>query len=284
MRSGVRLVPVTYAGPRTEVPVSEGERCPDFIYANHGDWDYARVDFDDAAFATLRDHLNDFDDPLVRSMLWQGVFEMILYQQMTPAEYIDFALANVGAESDDEVIRQVLDALQAAWSYQRRLADDGSLVEIGARIEDYLWRAFLDSESGSDRQLLLFDNYQQALASAEGLDRLEGFLAGDELPEEFDFDQDHRWTVLEQLSGVGHPRTEALLAVERGSGSVRPGQATCVVGGRRAPGHRTPKAPHGHAARSRRELERCRCPRLRGWTVSGASTGSATGDRRRSVR
>ena len=213
---GVRLVPVTYAGVRTEVPVSAGERCPDFVYANHGDWDYARVDFDGAAFATLRDHVNDFDDPLVRSMLWQGVFEMVLYQQMTPAEYIDFALANVGAESDDEVIRQLLDALQAAWSYQRRLADDRSSVEIGPRIEDYLWRAFLDSESGSDRQLLLFDNYLQALTSIEGLDRLEGFLAGDELPEEFDFDQDRRWTVVERLSGFGHPNSEALLAVEHG--------------------------------------------------------------------
>ena len=213
---GVRLVPVTYAGVRSEVPVSEGERCPDFIYANHGDWDYARVDFDAAALALLRDHLNDFDDPLMRSMFWQGVFEMVLYQRMTPAEYIDFALANVDAEGDDEVTRHVLDALQAAWSYQWRLAQDGSLVELGARIEDYLWRAFLESEPGSDRQLLLFDNYLEALASAEGVDRLEGFLAGDELPEGLDFDQDRRWTVVEQLSGVGHPRAQALLAVERG--------------------------------------------------------------------
>ena len=214
----VRLVPVTYAGERTEVGAAVGERCPDFVYANQGDWDYARADFDEAALATLGDRLNDFDDPLARSMLWQGVYEMVLYQRLSPGGFVDFALANVGGEADDDVTRQVLGALQSAWFYVRRLSQDTDAVAaLGAAVEAYLWQAFHDSEPGSDRQLLLYGNYAQAVRSADGLDRLAGLLAGEGSPEGFDFDQDLRWGAVQKLSAFGHPQAEALLAAERKS-------------------------------------------------------------------
>ena len=214
----VRLAPVTYAGVHTEVAAASGERCPDFVYANHGDWDYARADFDEAALATLGHHLNDFDDPLARSMLWQGVYEMVLYQRLSPGEFVDFALANIGGEADVDVTRQVLDALQSAWFYVRRLSQDAEAVaEMGAVVETYLWQAFHDSEPGSDRQLLLYGNYAEAVQSADGLDRLVGLLAGEGSPEGLYFDQDLRWGVVEKLGGFGHPKAEALLAAERAS-------------------------------------------------------------------
>ena len=248
----VRLVPVTYAGTRTEVPAFQGERCPDFVYANHGDWDYARVDFDRKALATLGDHLSAFGNPLTRSMLWQGISDMVLHRHLAPVEFIDIALANVDAEPVDDVTRQVLNALQSSWSYLQRLVEDPLLLgETGARIEGYLWQAFLDSEPGSDRQLLLFDNYMAAATSEQSLDRLAGLLAacrtcrssgkidgmigglgrgqktaperatgfvalgGAELPAGFVFDQDRRWDAVELLSGFDHPTAEASLAAER---------------------------------------------------------------------
>ena len=212
----VRLVPVTYAGDRTEVPASQGERCPDFVYANHGDWDYARVDFDRKALATLGDHLSAFGNPLTRSMLWQGVSDMVLHRRLSPVEFIDIALANVDAEPVDDVVRQVLGALQSSWSYLQRLVEDPLLLAAtAARIEGYLWQAFLDSEPGSDRQLLLFDNYMTAATGEQSLDRLAGLLGGDALPAGFVFDQDRRWTAVQVLSGYDHPYAAASLAAER---------------------------------------------------------------------
>ena len=212
----VRLVPVTYAGTRTEVPASQGQRCSDFVYANHGDWDYARVDFDRKALATLGDHLSAFGNPLTRSMLWQGIYDMVLQQELSPVEFIDIALANVDVEPVDDVTRQVLNALQSSWSYLQRLVEDPLLLGvIGARIEGYLWQAFLDSEPGSDRQLLLFDNYMAAATSEQSLDRLAGLLGGDELSAGFVFDQDRRWNAVQVLSGYDHPNAAASLAAER---------------------------------------------------------------------
>ena len=214
--AAVRVVPLTYAGARTEVPGVEGWRCPDFAYANHGDWDYARVDFDRQALASLGDHLNAFSDPLTRLMLWQGIYHMVLYQRLSPVEFIDIAIANLDAEPVDDVAGQVLSALQSSWSYLKRLAGDHELLgEIGTRIEGHLWRAFLASDPGSDRQLLMFDNYIAAATTEQSLDRLASLLAGTGLPAGFVFDQDRRWNVVQLLSGFDHSGAQPLLAEER---------------------------------------------------------------------
>ena len=211
-----RLIPVTYSGTRTEVAAASGESCPDFIYANHGDWDYVRVDFDADALSTLRNHLNDFDDPLVRSMLWQGVYEMVLYQRLAPTEFIDFTLANVAGEGDEDVVRLALGAMQKAWSYVQGLEGDNEApATVAARIENFLWQAFTGSAPGSDRQLLMFDNYVGAVTSKPGLERLAGLFDGATLPPGFVFDQDRRWYVLQRLSSFDHPGVEALLGIER---------------------------------------------------------------------
>ena len=212
----VRRVPLTYAGPRTEVEGVAGERCPDFVYANHGDWDYARVGFDREALAALGDRLNLFADPLVRLMLWQGVHDMVLHRELSPLEFIEIALGNLDAEPVDDVMRQVLDALQGSWSFLKRLVDDPVLLgEIGMRIEGYLWQALLDSEPGSDRQLLLFDHYLAAATSERSLDRIAGLLRAAELPAGFVFDQDRRWNAVALLSGYDHPAAATELAAER---------------------------------------------------------------------
>ncbi len=76
-------------------------------YANHGNWDYARVDFGCKELAVLGDQLGAFADPLTRLMLLQGVYDMVLSRQLSPVESIDIALANMGAERVDDVTRRV---------------------------------------------------------------------------------------------------------------------------------------------------------------------------------
>ena len=212
----VTAIPVTYAGARTPVAAAEGMPCPDFVYANHGDWDYAEVALDAGALDMLRRRIHDFPDPLVRSMLWQGVYDMLLEGRLAPAAFIDFALAGADGEDVDEVLRQILGALQSAWSYQRRLDPDQSRIDaIGARIEETLWDAFERSEAGSDRQVLLFDRYLAAAVSATARERLVSLLASPQLPAGFVFDQDRRWSVVAKLSGFDQPQATALASAER---------------------------------------------------------------------
>ena len=210
---GVRTLPVTYAGARTEVADLNGARCPDFVYANHGDWDYVRVALDLKTVTALNGRLQLFDDALARSMLWQGVWDLVLNARLPVTDFVDFALTNLAAERNEGIVPQVLGALQLDLRYLQLLDADAA---VGPRVEAFLWEQAHASVAGSDRQIQLFDAYVGAAASPAGQQRLAALLAEtNEPPSGIELDQDRRWNVLQSLSEVGHPRVEELLAAER---------------------------------------------------------------------
>ena len=224
----VRGLPVLYADQRSPVPAAAGMSCPDFVYANHGDWDYARVALDTSALEVLGRHLQGFDGSLARSMLWQGVYEMVLDQRLAPVNFIDFTLANVESEAVDEVFAQVLGALQSAWSYHRLLAHQERIDAVAAKVEGYLWVTFQSAAAGSDRQILLFDNYVTATVSATGIDRLAGLLDSPSPAVGFVFDQDRRWSVLQKLAAHGYSGLDGLLRAERERDSSDQGRRSAL--------------------------------------------------------
>lgn len=215
-RVSVRTVPVTYAGAHTAVVEASGLPCPDFVYANHGDWDYARVQLDAELLPVLGRHIAAFDDALTRSMLWQGAWEMVLDTRLKVPDYIEFALTHLGAEDDDAVLRQVLGSLQSALRYLVRLDTAGDRLDgFAPRIEAFLWQAFLTSPAGSDRQILMFDQYVAAVNTASGIERLGLILSGlATLPGGFRLDQDRRWNLLQKLAELDHPALDTWLATE----------------------------------------------------------------------
>ena len=188
-------VPVTYAGESTVTEEAAGLSCPDLVLPNHGNWDFARVRFDRNTLAVVDAHLDQFE-PLDRAMLWQSVWDMVTATTITPEEFIRFAMAHASNEADDYIHRQALGSMQGAVSYLVRLSDDGSIGELGAQVEDWLWQAFTASEPGSDRQVFLFDSYLSAVTSDQAIERLAAMLeTPDIFPDGFTLDQDRRWTV-----------------------------------------------------------------------------------------
>ena len=217
------VFPATYAGSRTEVPIKTIP-CPDAIYPNHGNWDFVRVELDKGAMHELGRHINEFDDPLQRSMLWYSMYEMVLYQRMSPGEFIRFTLELLPSESNEDVTRQVLGSMMSAWSYVRRLEPEATVRSTAKLIERFVWKLLLASDPGTDRQLLLFDSYTSVVTSDDGLARLAEFLAEGSVPNGIQFDQDRRWSVLQKLSGHGHPNTSVLLEQETANDTTDAGR------------------------------------------------------------
>jgi aminopeptidase N len=210
-----RTLPVTYSGERTVVDAAPGQPCPDMVYGNHGDWDYVRVRLDPATLPSLADHLQGFEDALSRLMLWQSVWDMALDASISLPDYVDFALANISAESDESIERQVLGAIQSSLSYLTQIGDVYA-GEILPRVEAYLWQQMTSSEPGSDRQLRMFDNYVRAVGTEAGVQRLAAIVSGTQiLPNGLVIDQDRRWTALSALTEHGHADASRLLAAER---------------------------------------------------------------------
>ena len=209
----VRTLPVTYAGARTEVAGMNGTRCPDLVYANHGDWDYVRVALDLKTVTALSGRLQHFDDALARSMLWQGVWDLVLTARLSVTGFVDFALTNLAAERNEGIVPQVLGTLQMALRYLQLL---DAHTEVGPRVETFLWEQTHASVAGSDRQIQMFDACVNTAASAAGVQRLAALLTETtEPPRGIELDQDRRWNVLQALSEADHPRLDGLLAAER---------------------------------------------------------------------
>jgi len=213
---GIETLPVTYSGERTDV-ATNGGTCPDLVYPNHGDWDFARARLDSGVLPVLGRQLGNFTEPLVRAMLWQGVWEMVLETRLKATDYVDFVLAHLAEEPDDAVVRQVLETLEDDLSYLKRLDPAVTrLAEIGPRVETFLWQQIFASPPGSDRRVFMFDQYAGTVSSPEGVERLAAALqSGDVLPDGMELDQDRRWNAVQALSGFGHPAAAELLAAER---------------------------------------------------------------------
>ena len=206
----VRTLPIVYAGIYTPVEAARGLPCPDFVFANHGDWDYARATLNPAALDQLGQHLDAFE-PLMRSMLWQSAFELVNDSAIAPLAFVDFAVAHMGRDPKDEVFGQVLGLLQSAWSYHRRLGEEEAVVQDAKRLEAYLWGAFEESAAGSDRRLMLFDAYVGTAATGAALGALGSLLESPTgLPDDFELDQDRRWSILRKLAGQGVDVAERL--------------------------------------------------------------------------
>ena len=162
-------------------------------------------------------------------MLWQGVWEMVTAARLSPEEFIRFAVAHAGDETDDYIHGRALGSIQSALAYLARLSPDGSTGAVGAQVEDWLWQAFLAAESGSDRQVFLFDSYVRAVSSVEHVGRLAGLLTAPELPEGFALDQDRRWDLLIRVAGFDHPSIDTLLEAEAAADATDQGRRSALA-------------------------------------------------------
>ena len=227
----VSTLPVTYAGERSDVIGAVGLPCPDLIYANHGDWDYARVRLSASSIELLKSNLNTFDDPLARAMLWQSVYDLMLDTELTPIEFIEFALANISPEPVDEVTAQVLGEISGALSYWVRSGEKtDELSTAAALLEDFLWQQMLASRAGSDRQLMFFDRYRTSVSSTAGRERLAALLTAEEtlLPAGLTLDQDRRWSILTRLGEFGGPNIDQMLTLEQALDPTEEGRLSAL--------------------------------------------------------
>jgi aminopeptidase N len=227
----VRTLPVTYSGARTPVPDAAGLPCPDMVYANHGEWDYARARLERAALPELSTHLAAFDDPLTRLMLWQGIWDMVREARLPATDYIELVLDAFGAETNETIERHVLGTLDSALGYTRwaELAASERTVLRGA-VEDYLWNRVNAVEPGSDRQVLYFDLYVGAAETEAGQRRLAALLASPgTAPAGVTLDQDRRWSLLRALAAGGASELPRLLAAERERDGTEAGRVAALT-------------------------------------------------------
>ena len=228
-RVTIDALPVSYEGEGTTVEATDLP-CPDMIYANHGDWDFIRVRLGDRDVERIRTRLDDFEDPLARAMLWRSLYDLVQDAGMPPGEFIEVGLGIVGDEPVDAVANQLVNGIQGAFGLLAS-AVPGSLEfqSVQSQVEEAFWREASAAAPGSDRQLLYFDAYVAAAATADGRARLRRLLEQPgTAPAGIALDQDRRWRLLTRLAGFGDPDVPALFEAERAADASDNGRLRAI--------------------------------------------------------
>jgi aminopeptidase N len=205
---------VTYSGAKTAVPALVGSACPDLVYPNYQDWGFAKVQLDQRSFNTARAHLSGVADPLLRTMLWQSLWDGVRDGKLPLNEFIKTALNNAPAEKDYTLLGDVLGKISASKHYLNAMGDTPYARKATRDLEQMAWNGVVASKGDDNFQRRWFNQYLGLAGSREALDHLAALLDGRTTVEGLNINQDLRWAIIGRLNRYDYPGSAALVEAE----------------------------------------------------------------------
>ncbi|MCS0631968.1 aminopeptidase N [Telluria mixta] len=228
-----RNVAVTYKGAKTPVPAMNGAACPDLVYPNYEDWGFVKVQLDPRSFDSARSHLAAVDDPLLRAMLWQSLWDGVRDGKLPLNDFLSTALNNAPQEKDYTLLGDVLGKVGGAKRYldlmDPQAASRSSYAQAVTRqLEDMAWTSTLANKGDDNFQRRWFGNYIDVASSPDALRRLAAILDGKEQVDGLAINQDLRWTIIGRLNRYDYPGAAALVEAEQARDKSDAGQAAAL--------------------------------------------------------
>jgi aminopeptidase N len=226
----VKNVPVTYTGARTEVKELVGSACPDLVYPNYQNWGFAKAQLDPRSFATARQHLAAVADPLLRSMLWQSLWDGVRDGKLPLNEFITVVLNNAPHEKDYTLLGSVLGKAAAAKAYIGVMGLDNAWSRQTVKaLEDMAWNGTVASKGDDNFQRRWFGLYLEVASTPAALQRLASILDGKTTVDGLALNQDLRWSIVGHLSRYNYPGSAALVRAEQERDKSDAGQAAALA-------------------------------------------------------
>jgi aminopeptidase N len=223
-------VPVTYAGATTRVPALLGTACPDLVYPNYQDWGFVKVQLDKRSFETARASLAKVDDALLRTMLWQSLWDGVRDGKLPLNEFIKTALANAPQEKDYTLLGDVLGKVSMAAHYLDAMGLHSSWAQqTRAALEEMAWKGTLANKGNDNFQRRWFNTYLGLASTPAALDRLADILAGTVAVDGLTINQDLRWSIIARLNRYDHAGAAALVEQEAARDKSDSGQAAALA-------------------------------------------------------
>ena len=228
-------VAVTYQGANTPVPALVGERCPDLVYPNFDDWGFVKVNLDERSFATAQNSLNKINDPLLRAMLWQSLWDSVQDGTLSLEKYLNTVLINAPTEKDYTLLGQIVGTMLEAKHYLNSMAPTQAQYADKAikAMTQMSLRMTMETKADRDIQRRWFDTYVSLASDRQALSHLAELLAGrsqiDGINQANGLDQDTRWQLIEQLNRYDYPNSKALLQAEAQKDTSDTGEKAAIA-------------------------------------------------------
>ncbi len=204
-----------YSGADTPLKKLRGEPCPEFVYANMQDQDYALFLLDPISLKHAKRVIGDMKQPpLLRLMLWNTLYRMVREALLSPLEYFDSVLTGLEKESDDALLGVLLGRHSSIKETYFTYLNPSERKNLAPKLEAVIWKHFEQSEQKSSKQMIYFDFYVAIAQSQDALSKLATLLNSKESPNGMVIDQDRRWSLLITLAEENYPEVLSLVAAE----------------------------------------------------------------------
>ncbi|WP_373888778.1 aminopeptidase N [Massilia sp. ZL223] len=226
----VKNEPVTYKGARTAVPALNGAACPDLVYPNYQDWGFAKVQLDKRSFETARSSLAKVDDPLLRAMLWQSLWDGVRDARLPLNEFIKVALNNAPQEQDYTLLGDMVGKIVQSKHYLDAMNLNNAYAKQTTKaLEDMAWNGVVAHKGNDNFQRRWFSTYLGVASSDGALARLAGLLDGKTAAEGLQINQDQRWAIIGRLNRYNYQGAGALVEAEQARDKSDTGQGAAVA-------------------------------------------------------
>ncbi|MDL2355588.1 MAG: aminopeptidase N [Pseudomonadota bacterium] len=223
-------VALTYSGAATKVPALVGSACPDLVYPNYQDWGFAKVQLDKRSFGTAQTSLAKVEDPLLRSMLWQSLWDGVRDGHLPLNEFITTALANAAGEKDYTLLGKVLGMISSSKYYLDAMHADAAYTRTTTQaMEDLAWAGVQANTADSNFERRWFGHYLGTATSKAALDRLAAILEGKLVVGNLAVSQDLRWSIIGHLNRFAYPGSAELITAELARDKSDTGQAAALA-------------------------------------------------------
>ena len=212
-----KVLSVTYSTAIHPVSEAVGLPCPDFVFTNYDDEDYAKLEFDDTSLNFVFHHLDQLTEPFLKQMIWASMWRLVVDGKIRAQDYVDFALKHVGKETDTQVLDRILGTLYQAnprQSHAVKYLSAGIRDGIRLKIEKFLQDHLKKAPGGSDQQLIWLGRFLEIAQSPEALKFVRKLYDGKEKIHGLKIDQERKWDLLASLARNGVENISELLKKE----------------------------------------------------------------------
>jgi len=208
----IETIPARIATEAADIPAAAGLAAPDFVFPNHNDHGFVKVRLDDASLAWLREHLGRIDDPLLRQLTWQALWNMVRDQQLRSTDYARLASRHVRLERDHELVETILSQVQGAIG--RFVPDDQREAEAHA-FSEVAWEVLRSAPAGDDLQIIWARALYSMAIAPEDVARCVRLTDGELSVPGLHIDQDMRWEIAARCVAYGMEGASARVEAER---------------------------------------------------------------------
>ena len=225
-------IPVTLKGRTTVVPAAAGRAAPRFVFANAEDYGYFLTYLDSASVAALEQGaLREVRDPLLRSMLWGALWDLVRDARLDPARFARLVLREAPIERDEQLLPQLLARLaRAIGAY----VPDPTRDMLRANAEPALAALANDDTRPFGLRRPAADAFIGLAATPAGVVMLERWLASDSLAGE-PLRDPTRWEIVNRLLVLGAAGADRALVAQTTRDTTPDGRRRAFTAGAARP-------------------------------------------------